>query len=214
MKTKMVYPIAKLIIMPIVGLWIKEVKGIENVPKKCPFIIAANHASYMDHFMILCTLIKHLNRKIHYLSKKEHFSNPIKAAWHTWGGAIPLDREAKGTKALIWATKALKKGKIIAIHPEGTRSLTGKLQRGKTGVARLALAAKVPVVPVGLIGTFEILPKGKYIPKLRKARMNIGKPIYFDKYYNRRVTKRLLREITTKIMKDIAKLCRQEYNFE
>ena len=96
------------------------------------------------------------------------------------------DRQAGGKEALKWAVKALKQGKIIAIHPEGTRSLTGKLQKGKTGVVRLALAAKVPVIPIGLIGTFEILPKGKYIPKLKRATMNIGKPMYFGKYYDKK----------------------------
>ncbi len=209
----MVYPTGKIVIAPIIKLWIKEVNGIDNVPKNGPFIIAANHESYMDHFIIVCTFILHLNKKIHFLSKKEHFDNIFKKAWHTYAGAIPLDRGAGGKEALKLAVRALKRGKIIAIHPEGTRTLTGKLQRGKTGVARLALAAKVPVVPVGLIGTFEILPKGKYMPKLRKATMNIGKPMYFDKYYNKRITKKMLREITTSIMKEIAKLCKQEYKF-
>ncbi|MCH8329185.1 MAG: 1-acyl-sn-glycerol-3-phosphate acyltransferase, partial [Nanoarchaeota archaeon] len=187
--------------------------GLKNVPKKGAFIVAANHASYMDHLIIVCTLVSYLNRKVHFLSKKEHFSNPLKAMWHKWAGAIPLDRQAGGKEALEWAINALKHGKIIAIHPEGTRSLIGKLQKGKTGVARLALAAKVPVVPIGLIGTFDILPKGKYIPKLKRATMNIGKPMYFNKYYNKKITKTLLRKVTNDIMKEIAKLCKQEYNF-
>ncbi len=209
----MVYPIAKIILTPIIGLWIKETKGLENIPVKGPFIIAANHESYMDHFIIVKTFVIHTNKKIHFLAKKEHFDNPLKAAWHRWGGAIPLDRGAKGTKALRWAVKALKNGKIIGVHPEGTRSLTGKLQKGKTGVARLALAARVPVVPVGLIGTFEIMPKGKHIPKLKRAKINIGKPIYFNKHYNKKITKKLLRNITDEIMKEIAKLSKQKYNF-
>lgn len=209
----MVYFIGKRVIPPIVKLWIKEVNGLENVPRKGPFIIAANHESYMDHLIIMSSLVPYLNKKVHHLAKKEHFSNPIKSMWHRWAGAIPIDRQAGGKEALMWAVKALKKGKIIAMHPEGTRTLTGKLQRGKTGAARLALAAKAPVLPIGLIGTFKILPKGKYIPKLRKATMNIGKPMYFDKYYNKRVTKKMLREITTSIMKKIAKLSNQEYHF-
>src|SRR3989338_210658 len=209
----MVYPIAKLIFAPIIDIWIKEINGLNNIPVQGPFVIAANHESYMDHLIIVKTFVMHLNKKIHFLSKKEHFSNSIKSIWHGWAGAIPLDREAKGTEALKWAIKALKSRNIIGIHPEGTRTLTGKLQRGKTGVARLALAARVPVVPVGLIGTFEILPKGKYIPELKKATMNIGKPLYFDKYYSKKITKKLLREITNKIMKEVAKLCKQEYNF-
>ena len=209
----MVYPIAKLTIKPVIDLWVKEVNGMQNVPSGGSFIVAANHESYMDHLIIMCTLVPYLNRKVHFLSKKEHFSNPLKSMWHKWAGAIPLDRQAGGKETLIWAIKALKQGKIIAIHPEGTRSLTGKLQKGKTGVARLALAAKVPVVPVGLIGTFELLPKGKYIPKLKRATMNIGKPMYFNKYYNKKITKELLRKVTDNIMKEIARLCEQEYNF-
>src|SRR3989339_1083511 len=193
----MVYPIGKRIIPPIVKFWIKEVNGLENVPKKGAFIVAANHSSYMDHFIIMSTLVPYLDRKIHHLAKKEHFDNIFKKIWHTWVGAVPIDRESGGKEALMWAIKALNQGKIIAIHPEGTRTLTGKLQKGKVGVARLALAAKAPVLPIGLIGTFEILPKGKYIPKLKKATMNIGKPLYFNKNYNKSINKKVLREVTT-----------------
>ena len=109
----MAYPIAKLTIRPIINLWIKEVNGLRNIPEKGPFIVAANHESYMDHMIILCTLVPYLNKKIHFLSKKEHFNNPVKAMWHRWAGAIPLDRQAGGKEALIWAINALKQGKII-----------------------------------------------------------------------------------------------------
>lgn len=210
----MVYLIPKLTIAPIVKLWVKKVNGLENLPKKGACIIAANHCSYMDHLIITGIIIPYLNRKIHFLAKKEHFDNIFKKAWHTYAGAIPIDREKGGKEALNWAIKALKEGKIIAIHPEGTRSLTGKLQKAKTGVARLVSIAKVPVIPIGLIGTFEILPKGKYLPKFKRAVMNIGKPMYFDKYYNKKINKRVLRELTTNIMNEIAKLCRQKYNFK
>ena len=210
----MAYPIGKLIIPPIASCWIKKVNGLENVPRKGPFIIAANHASYMDHLIIVCIFVKHTNQKVHFLSKKEHFDNPLKAAWHSYAGAIPLDREKGGKEALRWAIKALKHGKIIAIHPEGTRSPTGKLMKGKTGAAQLALKTKAPVVPVGLIGTFEILPKGKYIPKFKKATMNVGKAMHFPEYYNKKISKKILNKITTKIMKEIAKLSSQKYNFD
>jgi len=209
----MVYPIIKRIIPPVIKFWIKKVNGLENLPKKSAFIVAANHASYMDHFIIVSTLVKHLNRKVHFIAKKEHFDNIFKKIWHNYVGAIPIDREKGGKEALKWAVKALKEGKIIGIHPEGTRSLTGKLQKAKTGIAQLALNTKVPVVPIGLIGTFEILPKGKYIPKLKKATMNIGKPLYFNKNYNKSINKKVLREVTTKVMKEIAKLSKQKYNF-
>lgn len=210
----MLYPIAKKIYPPLVNLWIKETNGLQNAPKKGPFIIAANHASYMDHLIIMCTFVPYLNKKVHFLSKKEHFSNPLKSMWHKWAGAIPLDRQSGGKEALKWAVQSLKQGKVIAIHPEGTRTLTGKLQEGKTGAVRLALEARVPILPVGLIGTFEILPKGKYIPKLKRATMNVGKPMYFNKYYNKEVTKPVLRKLTNNTMKEIAKLCKQKYNIK
>ena len=209
----MVYFIPKLTILPITKLWIKKVSGLGNIPKKCPFIVAANHASYMDHLIITSTLVMHLDKNIYHLAKKEHFDNFFKKAWHTYSGCIPVDRELGGEDALQLAIDALNNGKIIVIHPEGTRTLTGRLQKAKTGVARIALLSKAPVIPIGLIGTFEILPKGKYIPSFRRAIMNIGKPMHFEEYYKRKVNKRLLRKVTTKIMKEIAALCGQEYNF-
>lgn len=207
----MVYLVPRLTIVPIVKLYVKEVNGIENLPKKGAAIIAANHASYMDHMIIGAYIISHLNRKFHFLAKKEHFDNFFKKWWHDYIGAIPLDREKGGDEALRWAISALKQGKLIVIHPEGTRTLTGKMQKAKTGVARLALLSKAPVLPIGLIGTFEILPKGKYFPKFKRATMNIGKPMHFPEYYNKKINKRILREVTNKIMKEIAKLCKQEY---
>ena len=209
----MVYFTAKLTIIPLVKLWVSKVNGIENIPKKGAFIIAANHSSYMDHLIIASYIILHLNRKVHFLAKKEHFDNIFKKLWHTYAGAIPLDRQSGGRETLRWAINALNEGRVIAIHPEGTRSLTGNLQKAKTGIARLALLSKAHVLPIGLIGTFEILPKGKYIPKAKKAIMNIGKPMYFEKYYNKKINKKILREVTTKIMKEIAKLSKQKYNY-
>lgn len=210
----MVHDIPKITIVPIIQLWVKKINGLENVPKKGAFIAAANHASYMDHLIVGSTFIPHLDKKIHYLAKKEHFNNFFERKWHNYVGAIPVDRQQGGGKALKLAITMLNRGEIIAIYPEGTRTLTGKMQRAKTGIARLALLSKAPVLPIGLIGTFEILPKGRYIPKAKRAVMNIGKPMTFEKYYNKPVTKRLLREITGKIMKEIARLSNQEYDFD
>ena len=117
----MAYPIGKRIFPPIIKLWIRKVNGLENIPKKDAFIVAANHASYADHLIIAGILVPHLNKKVHFLSKKEHFDNIFKKTWHTYAGAIPLNRKTGGKKALRLAVKALKHGKIIAIHPEGTR---------------------------------------------------------------------------------------------
>ena len=202
------------IIPGLASLWIRNIKGKENIPKeKTGLIIAANHASYIDHFIFGGIMPLATNRMIHFLAKKEHFEG-AQRKWHKFLEAIPIDRQAGGKTGLEEAVKALKKGKIIAIYPEGTRTLTGKLQRAKTGIARLALAAKVPVLPIGLIGTFEIMPKGQYYPNLKRATVNIGKLMYFKEYYGKENDKKTLRLVTTKIMREIAKLTKQKYEFD
>jgi len=208
----MEYPIIRRILFPIIGLWIKKIEGTENIPRKGAFIIAANHSSYLDHYFLIYVVVPLLDKKLHFLAKKEHFNSLVERAWHTHGGAIPLDREKGGKEALGLAVKALREGKIIGIYPEGTRSLTGKLQKAKTGAARLAIKSGVPILPVGLTGTFRILPKGKHIPKMKRAAIKIGRPIYLG-HHNKKINKRTLRLATTRIMKEIAKLCGQEYDF-
>ena len=210
----MVYLISKKIISGIMKFWTKEVIGLENLPKKkFGFIVAANHGSYLDHFFIGTIITPKLNRAIHFLAKKEHFDSFIQRKWHNYLQAIPIDRQAGGKEALKHAIDALQEGKIISIYPEGTRTLTGKIQEGKTGVARLAIAAKVPVLPIGINGSFEILPKGKWIPKFKRATIKIGKLMYFDKYYGKDEDRKVTREVTDNIMKEIAKLTGQEYNY-
>ena len=107
----------------------------------------------------------------------------------------------------------LKKGDMIFIFPEGARSLDGKLQNGKVGIAKLALEARVPVQPVGIIGSNKILPKGKFLPRPKRCKINIGKALYFKEYYNKKITKKMLREVTNKIMREIARLIGQKYNY-
>jgi len=200
----------KLLMKPFIG----KVSGLENVPKNKAFILAANHDSYIDHLILGVIFFNYLNKNLHFLAKKELFENRLKRMFHEWADAIPIDRQAGGEEALRLAIIALRKCGLIVIHPEGTRSMDGKLQRAKTGIARLALAARVPVLPVGLIGTFEILPKWKIIPKIKKAKVNIGKLMYFDGHYGKENDKDTLRLLTTKIMKEIANLTGEEYNFD
>ncbi len=209
----MVFTIFKVTLFPAIKLWIKKVNGLENISRKGHFIITANHSSYMDHLIIGSIITSYLDKKICWLAKKEHFDTFLQRVWHNYVGAVPLDRESGGKETLRFAVKALKQNKIIAIYPEGTRTLNGKIQKAKTGAARLALLSKAPVLPIGLIGTFKILPKGKYIPKMHKAVMNIGKPMHFPEYYNKKINKKILNGVTTKIMKEIAKLSNQRYDY-
>lgn len=211
---KMKYPIWGRVIPPVIGLWVKKINGLENIPKDKGFIVSANHASYIDHLILSSIIVTQVGEKIYYLAKKEHFQTFFQRLWHENVGAVPIDRQAGGKGALRIAIKYLKNNKVMVVYPEGTRTLTGKLQRARTGVARLALAAKVPVLPVGLIGTFEIMPKGQNYPNLKRATVNIGKLMYFDKYYGKENDKKTIRLVTTKVMKEIAGLCGQKYEFD
>lgn len=211
----MVYPIAKRVIPFLLKPWLGKVSGIENIDRNKGAIFAANHSSYLDHFVIGSALVPRFNKVAYFLAKKEHFDDALQRFWHNYLRAIPLDREKGGAKALVQAVKHLKKGDWIMIYPEGTRTLSGKMNRAKTGVARLALAAHVPVIPMGIINTFKILPKGKNVPKLGiKADLYIGKPLYFKKYYGKEADKAVLREVTTIIMAEIARLARKKYRFD
>lgn len=211
----MVYPITKRVIPLLLSPFLGKCEGIENIPRHKGAILAANHSSYLDHFVVGCNIVSKLNKVAYFLAKKEHFDTFIQRRWHNYLRAIPIDRQTGGKEALKKAIEHLKKGDLIMIYPEGTRTLTGKMNRAKTGVARLALAAKVPVIPMGITNTFWILPKGKRIPKFeKKANLNIGKPMYFDKYYGKENNKKAIRLVTTKIMKEIARLSGQEYEFD
>ena len=206
----MLYQITKIILVPFSMFLIKDIKGLDKVPKKGAFILASNHSSYLDPIIIPVIFVKYFKRKVHYLGKKELFKTWVGKKIHNTLGTIPIDRGG-GDNALEKAIDTLKAGKIMGIFPEGGRTRTGKLNKGKTGVARLALWAKVPVVPIGIKGSYEIWPVHQKIFKFKKRiYINIGKPIYFSKYYNKKITKRLLREATTIVMKQIANLLKQK----
>ncbi len=216
----MVYPIAKHIIVPLVkSLWVKKAIGLDNLPKDKPFIFACNHGSFIDDIILPVVIIPHINKYAHIYCNDSFFKNPVTGSFIRWGKVIPIrvykskDQKKINKKAFKLAKNYLKKGEPVGIFPEGHRTKDGKLQKARSGVAALALAAKVPVVPIGTIGTFKIWPKGTSMPTLNKCTVKIGKPIYFDKYYKKENNQKVLKDITNKIMKEIAKLSRQKYNF-
>jgi|TARA_B100001971_G_C18198318_1_gene542895 1-acyl-sn-glycerol-3-phosphate acyltransferase len=176
----LVYPIFKRTIFPIAKLFLKEIKGIENIPKKGPFIITSNHESYIDPFFICSIIIPLLNKKIYFLAGKGRFWDLFgDGISERWAGCVCADKGKE--KAIQKLLHLLKKGNIIAIFIEGSRSPDGKLRKGKTGVVRLALKAHVPILPIGIMGSFEIAPRDKLIPKLKRAKLHIGKLIYLIK---------------------------------
>src|ERR1051325_1884181 len=146
------------------GLWRVHATGLHHVPGQGPAILASNHLSYTDHYFLPAVV----PRQIFFISKAQHFEVPVQRWFVEQVGVIPLKRGEGDDEAFQRSLQILREGKLFGIYPEGTRSTDGKLHKGHTGVARLALMSGAPVIPVGMIGTDKVLPKGKSIPKLRK----------------------------------------------
>jgi 1-acyl-sn-glycerol-3-phosphate acyltransferase len=206
------YWIFKAILKPLLlATYDLRVEGLENVPRKGPAIIAANHLSFLDSFFIPLMIKR---RKVTYLAKADYF-NSWKTAWFfRMVGQIPIERDDKSQarEALDAGVDVLKAGKLLGIYPEGTRSPDGKVYRGRTGVARIALAAGVPVVPCGLIGTQEIMPKNAKRPHLRHVTIvvSFGTPLDFSSYAGKERDRNVLRAVTDEVMDAIVGLSGQE----
>ncbi len=190
-----------------------DAEGLEHVPRRGPAIIAANHLSFLDSFFIPLVVRR---RKVTYLAKADYFKSWKTSWFFRLVGQIPVEREGsvKSRRALRTAVEALRRGKVLGIYPEGTRSRDGKLYRGRTGVARLALEAGVPIVPCGVTGTDEVMPKGAKLPRLRpgaEVRVRFGEPIDVSPYAGRQADRATLRALTDAIMCEIQKLSGQEY---
>lgn len=214
----MVYPIAKVVLPPIYKLWLRKVEGIENIPKDKPFIIAANHTSYYDALLIPCIIVPKIDIKIHALVHSYYWRPlPTRFFLDLWE-AMPVFTEKniiskeKNKLALKKALSYLKNNELIMLFPEGTRS-DGKLKKAYPGIARLALTANVPVLPCGIIDANKVMPKGKMLPRFARCEVKIGKLMFFDKYCNKKINNKLLEYITRRIMKQIAKLINQKYNY-
>jgi len=196
-------PIVRLLYRP-------RAQGAGNVPTEGPVILAANHLSFLDSIFIPLFL----NRPVIFLGKSEYFERRRTAWFFRLVGVIPVKRES-GTAAeaaLRAGLEVLKDGGIIGIYPEGTRSPDGRVYRGKTGVARLALAGSAPVVPVVVFGTRDLQPPNRRLPKLSgRVRVAYGEPLTFEKYAGRESDKYALRRVTDEIMFEIMMLSGQEY---
>ncbi len=215
----MVYPIVKLTLIPIIKLWIKEVEGLENIPKDGGFIVCPNHSSFYDDVLIPSIVVPKINKTLHMYVNKKYFKNFLLRKFLYWAGSIPVevyehpDKKTINEQAFKKAMDYLKKGEPIGIYPEGHRTLDGELQKAKSGAARLALTAKVPILPVGIIGSLNILPKGKMMLRFKKiVKVKIGKPLFFTEYYKKHKDKKTLDDITRTIMKEIGKLTNKNYN--
>jgi 1-acyl-sn-glycerol-3-phosphate acyltransferase len=169
----MVYPIAKTILWPVLTLFIKKIDGVQNIPNK-PFIMVANHESYIDGVLLMMAVAWHKNKQLCFFATNEKFTGPIWNTLFNHFGAIRING------SLQKGVKAIRSGKSMGIFPEGGRTYTHKLPQIKhTGVGVLALMTKAPVVPVG-IHTYGFWNRHQLLPNFKQnIIVNIGKPITF-----------------------------------
>lgn len=212
----MFYWVVKAIIGPVLRLIFRPwAEGTENVPRDGAAILASNHLSFSDHFFAPLPL----PRKVVFLAKSEYFTGRgvkglLSRAFFSGLGQIPIDRSGgeASERALQTGLRVLQSGELLGIYPEGTRTPDGRLYRGKTGVARLALEARVPVIPTAMIGGFEFQPPGKLAPRLAiRPGVRFGKPLDFSRYYGLEQDRIVLRAMTDEIMYELMKLSGQEY---
>ncbi len=191
-----------------------RVSGAQNVPDDGPAILASNHLSYADWLFMPLTL----TRRVTFVAKAEYFTSPGIKGWFqkkffSGAGQVPIDRSGASAAegALASAKKILEQGDLFGIYPEGTRSHDGRLYRGKTGVARLALETGVPVIPIAVVGTDVVAPPGKKFGTMTRPIVRFGTPLDFSRYEGMENDRYILRSITDEIMYEIMRLSGQEY---
>ncbi|WHM39914.1 lysophospholipid acyltransferase family protein [Streptomyces sp. BPTC-684] len=207
LKYALLGPLLRLLFRP-------RIEGLEHIPDEGPAIVAGNHLSFSDHFLMPVML----KRRITFLAKQEYFTGPgikgrLTAAFFRAVGQIPVDRSGKeaGQAAIREGLGVLRKNELLGIYPEGTRSHDGKLYKGKVGVAVMALKAQVPVIPCAMVGTFEIQPPGQVMPKIKRVTIRFGEPLDFSRYTGMENEKAVLRAATDELMYKILELSGQEY---
>jgi 1-acyl-sn-glycerol-3-phosphate acyltransferase len=183
-------------------------EGLEHIPRRGPAILASNHLSFLDHFF----LPAYVQRPIFFLGKSDYFSG-WKRHFFEGVGVMPVARQGgdAGEASLVKGQEILDSGRLLGIYPEGTRSPDGRLYRGKTGPVRLALRTGAPVLPVAMIGMFEVLPPGAKLPKIRRVGVRIGQPLDFSRYRGRDTDRFVLRSATDELMYELMILSGQEY---
>jgi 1-acyl-sn-glycerol-3-phosphate acyltransferase len=211
-----VYSLLKYIFL---GPWLRlifwpRVEGREHLPETGPAILASNHLSFSDSiFMPLM-----VKRRVTFVAKQEYFTGRGLKGWlikmfFVGTGTIPVDRSGgrAAQAAIDTGLRVLGEGNLFGIYPEGTRSPDGRLYRGKTGVARLALESGAPVIPVVMLNSDEIQAPGKIVPKIKRARIRFGAPMDFSRYAGMAGDRFIERAVTDEIMYELMELSGREY---
>ena len=212
----MLYWVLKWIV---VGPWLRVLfrpwtDNMDAIPVEGPAILVSNHLSFSDSFFLPLVT----KRRITFLAKQEYFTGKgikglISKAFFTGVGQVPIDRTSgrAAEAAITTGVRILDEGKLLGIYPEGTRKADGRLYRGKTGVARMALEAGAPVIPVAMIGTYEIQPPGRIRPSIKRVGIRFGDPLDFSRYEGLESDRFVLRSVTDEIMYALMELSGQEY---
>ncbi len=210
----MLYQALHRVIPPLAkAVWRPTVSGLEHLPPTGPVLLASNHLSFVDSVVIPVVV----PRRVAFLAKSDYFEGAglrgsLQRAWFTGLGMLPVDRDdaRSAIASLDIALDVLSRGEAFGIYPEGTRSRDGRLYRGRTGVAHLALTAGAPVVPVGLVGTEKLQPVGTRLPRVVPITVRFGAPIEVAGRFEGMPLGRARRELTDEIMSAIAELSGQE----
>lgn len=191
-----------------------KVEGLENIPTTGPVILASNHLAVVDSLYLPMMV----PRRITFLAKSEYFTTPglkgrFNKFFYTAAGQVPIDRSGgKASEgALISARRVLEEGKVLGLYPEGTRSPDGRLFKGKTGIARIAMETGATVIPVAMVGTNIMNPIGSKSYRPTKIVVRVGKPMDFSRYEGLGGSRFIERAITDEIMYSLMKLSGQEY---
>jgi len=209
------YWVVKAFLTPILRTLFRPwVEGGDHIPVDGGAILASNHLSFSDSIFLPLVV----PRKITFLAKADYFTGSgfkgkLTKGFFAGVGQVPIDRSggAKSEAALLTAKRILAEGSLLGLYPEGTRSPDGRLYRGKTGVARMALEAGVPVIPVAMVNTDVVQPTGQKIPTLGRVGVRVGAPLDFSRYSGMEGDRFVLRSITDEIMYELMLLSGQEY---
>lgn len=209
------YWVMKVVLTPVLTVAFRpRVEGVAHVPRRGAAVLACNHVSYLD-WLVLPLVVR--TRRISFLAKREYFTEPglrgaLKRYFFRATGQVPVDRGDAGSAsaALRTAQRLLGEGRLLGIFPEGTRSRDGRLQRGRTGIARLASETGVVVVPCATVGLFSAAPAGARLPRPRKVTVRFGAPMTFPAQASGRATAEELRAWTDEVMLAIQVLSGQQ----
>ena len=212
----MLYWVLKWIV---VGPWLRVLfrpwtENMDVIPDKGAALLVSNHLSFSDSFFLPLVV----DRKITFLAKQEYFTGKgikglISKAFFTGVGQVPIDRSSgrSAEAAINTGIRILNEGHLLGIYPEGTRTADGRLYRGKTGVSRMALEGQAPVIPVAMIGTYEIQPPGRIRPRIMRVGVRFGDPLDFKRYEGLESDRFVMRSVTDEIMYSLMELSGQEY---